>query len=117
MGLSGFYDGIPETALYKILFCKRQRKADNKTREKLVCFNVDLKQHENKIPHQNIIPKCHTLVTDTKTSFFCVRIPYFFERSSLKNGDVLWGRFDQSFFRVWGRFDQFGDVLTKGRFD
>ena len=26
---------------------------------------------------------------------------------------VLWGRFDQSFFRVWGRFDQIGDVLTK----
>ena len=32
-------------------------------------------------------------------------------------GDVLWGRFDQSLFRVWGRFDQFGDVLTRGRFD
>ena len=27
------------------------------------------------------------------------------------------GRFDQSFFHVWGRFDQFGDVLTRGRFD
>ena len=59
----------------------------------------------------------HTLVLDTKTSFFFVRIPYFFEKSPLKNGDVLWGRFDQSFFRVWGRFDQFGDVLTRGRFD
>ena len=35
----------------------------------------------------------------------------------MENGDVLWGRFDQSFFRVWGRFDHFGDVLTRGRFD
>ena len=39
------------------------------------------------------------------------------KKSPLKNGDVLWGHFDQSFFRVWGRFDQFGDVLTRGRFD
>ena len=36
---------------------------------------------------------------------------------SLKDGDGLWGRLDQSFVRVWGRFDQFGDVLTRGRFD
>ena len=117
MGLSGLYEGIQERVLLKILFCKRQRKAHNKTCEKLACYNVDLKQHENKIPHQNIIQNCHTLVPDTKTSLFCIRISYFFEKSPLKNGDVLWGRFDQSFFRVWGRFDQFGDVLTRGRFD
>ena len=70
-----------------------------------------------KTPDQNIISTLHTLVPDTKRSFFLVEIPYFFEKSALKNGDVLWGRFDQSFFRVWGRFDQFGDVLTRGRFD
>ena len=69
------------------------------------------------ISYQNIISNFHTLVPDNKTSFFFVRIPYFFEKSHLKNGDVLWGRFDQSFFRVWGRFDKFGDVLTRGRFD
>ena len=28
-------------------------------------------------------------------------------------GDVL----TNLFFRVWGRFGQFGDVLTRGRFD
>ena len=58
-----------------------------------------------------------TLVPDIKTSFFFFRIPYFFENSPLNNGDVLWGRFDQYFFRVWGRFDQIGDVMTRGRFD
>ena len=36
---------------------------------------------------------------------FSVRIPYFFGKFPLENGDVLWGRFDQSFF-------VFGDVLT-----
>ena len=39
-----------------------------------------------------------TLVPDTKTSFFFVRIPYFFEKTPLKIGDILWGRFDQFFF-------------------
>ena len=102
---------------FKNVILKRKRKADIKTREKLLCSNVDLKPYEHKIPHQNIISNFHTLVPDTKTSLFFVGIPYFFEKSPLKNGDVLWGRFDQCFIRVWGRLDQFGDVLTRGRFD
>ena len=43
-----------------------------KTREKLSCSNVDLKQHEHKIPHQNIISNFHTLVPNTKTSLYFV---------------------------------------------
>ena len=47
----------------------------------------------------------YPLKTSFQTLFFCVRIPYFYEKSPLKNVDVLWGRFEQSFFVFW-------DVLT-----
>ena len=126
MGLSGHYDGIPETVFYNVIL-KKDKKADikqNTQKKKLLCFNVDRKQHEHKIPYSNTFLNSHSSVPDTNTCFFFVRIPYFFGKSTLKNGDVLtnlffhvWGRFDQPFFHVWGRFDQFGDILTRGRFD
>ena len=106
MELSGHYDGIPETVLLKRHFEKEKEKQTSKhVKNYYTLGNVDLKQHEHKIPHQNIISKFHTLAPDTKTSLFFVGIQYFFEKSPLKNKDVLWGRFDQSFF-------VFGDVLT-----
>ena len=44
------------------------------------------------------------------------------KKSPLKNGDVLWGRFDQSFFVFGGVLTNSGTfwpggVLTRGRFD
>ena len=54
---------------------------------------------------KHIISNSHTSLPDTKTSIFSFKYSYIFEIPHLKNGDVFWGRFDQSFFLVWGRFD------------
>ena len=43
--------------------------------------------------------------------------------NKIKDKKSFLGRFDQHFYhgdvltKFWGRFDQFGDVLTRGRFD
>ena len=52
-----------------------------------------------------------------KNPRLCLKIQKIYNKKS------FWGRFDQHFYHgdvltnFWGRFDQFGDVLTRGRFD
>ena len=89
---------------------KKKKKSGQQNMRKTLSFNIDLysitlSKHHFKLPY---------ISTRHLNKCLFVRIPYFFEKSPLKNGDVLWGRSYQSFFRIWGRFDQFGDVLTRG---
>ena len=59
-----------------MVFPKQSFKKDKEKRTtkhaKLLWFSDDLQQHEHKIPFQNIISNFHTVVPDTKTSFFFV---------------------------------------------
>ena len=63
---------------------------------------------------QTFIHKSQTL----KQAFSLLESHISSKKSPLKDGGVLWGRFDHFFFfRVRGRFDQIGDVFAWGRFD